>query len=572
MRATLPLLLTLLALAPSSFAAQAQSHQQLSDATTPELIAQYQADRETLNRLWSFPFSADGLERKSRLQHDWLTTLEGMEITTLTPRAQIDWHLLRNMVRHDLATAEIAQQRDLESAHLVPFAPPLVALLEAKARRAEIDGRDSAVILTEAVAAIEAARSALGEQELKLEAPQAQRVSRQINSLRRNLRSWMTYRDGYDPQFTWWCAEPWKELNKALESYAEFLSEDLGGIDPKDEDRLIGNPIGREALLAELAFERIAYTPEELLAIAQAEYDWCLNERIKAANDMGLNGDWRAAQERVKAAHPAPGGQPLMIRKMAEEAVAFLEERDLLTIPELAKESWRMQMMTPERQKFSPYFTGGEVISIAYPTDGMSHEAKMMTMRGNNYHYSRATVQHELIPGHHLQGYMSQRWNPHRGAFYTPFLVEGWALYWEMRLWDLDFPESAEDRIGMLFWRTHRCARIMFSLNFHLGNWSPEECVDFLVEKVGHERRNATAEVRRSIQGGYGPLYQAAYMLGGLQLKALHKDLVTAGAWSERDFHDAVLRENSIPVEYIRASLKGIALPKENPSAWRFYD
>ena len=31
----------------------------------------------------------------------------------------------------------------------------------------------------------------------------------------------------------------------------------------------------------------------------------------------------------------------------------------------------------------------------------------MMSMRGNNIHFSRATVHHELIPGHHLQGYMT---------------------------------------------------------------------------------------------------------------------------------------------------------------------
>ena len=40
-----------------------------------------------------------------------------------------------------------------------------------------------------------------------------------------------------------------------------------------------------------------------------------------------------------------------------------------------------------------------------------------------------------------------------------------------------------------------------------------------LVERVGHERNNATAEVRRSVAGNYGPLYQAAYMLGGLQIR-----------------------------------------------------
>ena len=52
----------------------------------------------------------------------------------------------------------------------------------------------------------------------------------------------------------------------------------------------------------------------------------------------------------------------------------------------------------------------------------------------------------------------------------------------------------------MLFWRMHRCARIIFSLSFHLGKMTPQECIDFLVDKVGHERDNATAEVRRSFK------------------------------------------------------------------------
>jgi uncharacterized protein (DUF885 family) len=57
----------------------------------------------------------------------------------------------------------------------------------------------------------------------------------------------------------------------------------------------------------------------------------------------------------------------------------------------------------------------------------------------------------------------------------------------------------------------------------------PAEMVDFLVKRVGHEVDGATAEVRRYIGGDYGPLYQAAYMLGGLQIRALYKELVTSG-------------------------------------------
>ena len=39
---------------------------------------------------------------------------------------------------------------------------------------------------------------------------------------------------------------------------------------------------------------------------------------------------------------------------------------------------------------------------------------------------------------------------------------------------------------------------------------------------------------------------------------------------SDREFHDAVLRQNSIPVELVRASLRGELLPRDAAPAWRF--
>ncbi len=230
-----------------------------------------------------------------------------------------------------------------------------------------------------------------------------------------------------------------------------------------------------------------------------------------------------------------------------------------------------MEMMSPERQKTSPYFLGGEVIMVAFPTRDMAHEQKLMSMRGNNIHFARATVHHELIPGHRIQRFMTERHRTHRRIFSTPFWGEGWALYWEMRLWNLGFPQSPENRVGMLFWRMHRCARIVFSLSFHLGEMTAEEAIDYLVENVGHERNNATAEVRRSVSGAYGPLYQAAYMLGGLQIRALHEELVQSGRMTDRAFHDAVLKQNSIPIEMVRAALTGQPLTRNFVSSWRFY-
>ena len=123
----------------------------------------------------------------------------------------------------------------------------------------------------------------------------------------------------------------------------------------------------------------------------------------------------------------------------------------------------------------------------------------------------------------------------------------------------------------MLFWRMHRCARIIFSLGFHLEKMSPQECIDLLVNRIGHERDNATAEVRRSFTTFYGPLYQAAYLLGGIQLHALHHELVDSGKMTDRDFHDAVLKENDIPIDMVRALLSGQSLTPDYTPSWKFY-
>jgi uncharacterized protein (DUF885 family) len=201
----------------------------------------------------------------------------------------------------------------------------------------------------------------------------------------------------------------------------------------------------------------------------------------------------------------------------------------------------------------------------------MSFDDRLMSQRGNTPHFNFPTVQHELVPGHHYQRFMRDRFNSHRGPLNdTPFWTEGWALYWEFVLWDLDFPRNDPDRMGMLFWRAHRAARIIFSLNYQLGNWTPQACVDFLVERVGHERANAEAEVRRSTQAP--PLYQAAYMLGALQLRALYKELVESGRLGARQFHDSILLGGPMPIELVRARLSGAPLERDMKSNWRFYE
>ena len=116
----------------------------------------------------------------------------------------------------------------------------------------------------------------------------------------------------------------------------------------------------------------------------------------------------------------------------------------------------------------------------------------------------------------------------------------------------------------------HRCARIIVTLKFHLGLMQPEEMVKYLTDRVGHETFGATSEVRRYIKGDYSPLYQAGYMLGGLQLIALHRELVGGGKMTEQEFHDRILTLGPIPVELVRASLTESPVTRDQTTQWKF--
>ncbi|MFT6995164.1 MAG: hypothetical protein ACI9AV_001975 [Sediminicola sp.] len=98
---------------------------------------------------------------------------------------------------------------------------------------------------------------------------------------------------------------------------------------------------------------------------------------------------------------------------------------------------------------------------------------------------------------------------------------------------------------------------------------TPQECITLLVDEVGHEYANAEAEVRRSFTTNYPPLYQLAYMMGGLQFYALKNEMLEKG-WSEKQFHDRVMQEGSMPVELLRSLIQDIPLSTDYKTKWKF--
>ena len=636
------------------------------------------------------PVSAARLARLKRFDLDWQAALQRVGNAKLSPAAVADRDALQSTITANLAQLEADNVELSQMAAALPFAPKLVALIEARIRVADINSQEAARTLTEVKNQLLATMAAPPQ---RLHAATAIRAAEATTTLRTAITEWFNFYNGYDPIFTWWMGMPYKQVDKALEDYAAFLKDkvadpeaplstatvapvqpaaapkyssvpDLAEIvalpqdelrdivarfnaeggrgrggrggqaaEPEtpakprdnrawlaalpslnfdslsrnaqvdylymkwraetdiahetekippgpafrpDDSKIQGKPRGREGLISDLRDNMIPYTPEQLIALANREFAWCENEMKKAAREMGFGDDWKRAIEKVKESAVPPGGQPRMIMDLLDEAVAYLRTRDLITVPAVAAESMHMTMMSPQAQLTSPFFLGGNNIIVSYPTDTMEFDARMQSMRGNNPGFSNATAGHEMIPGHNLVGYMSSRFRDYRPSLTSggPFYGEGWPLYWELTLYELGFHDTPEKKVGALFWRMHRCARIIFSLNFHMGNWTPGQAVDFLVDKVGHERDNAAAEVRRSFESAQyqnQPLYQAAYLLGGLQLRGLRKELVDSKQMTDKAFHDEIMRQGNMPMALLRLRMTNQKLTRDMDINWKFY-
>jgi hypothetical protein len=538
-------------------------------------VIRTQADLGELNEFYNIdiaPRRYKALETYHKSEQDLLGDInfEGLD-----QEGKVDYIMLNTYHTRQLNNLDLQKNSKKKYEPLLPFEEDLIGLLEARQDVEPLKAKETASLLNNITKSITSVQTKVQDGGFNVTETTGYLATKALTNLLEHLGEWFTFYSTYDPLFDFWVTTPWQAANTSLTAYLDVVQTKLAGMNQKNgQDVIIGEPIGREGLEVELEAEMIPYTPEELIKIGNQEFEWCEKEMIKQSQALGYGKDWKKALEHVKNDYVDPGKQTDYVRSLVVEGSLFVTERDLVTVPPLSNATWRMIMIDAERQKVSPFFLGGPTIQVSYPVVSMEHDLKLMVMRGNNKHFARATAFHEMFPGHRLQLYMADRYNSHRKEIFdTPFFVEGWALYWEFLFYDRDdFHHSPENRIGALWWRMHRCLRIIFSLKFHLGEMTAQEAVDLLVEWINHERSTAEGEVRRSVEGTYSPLYQAGYMLGALQLWKLREMAVGDGKLSQKEYHDTILRTGGLPIEMVKALVMKDELSKDFKAEWKFYD
>ena len=296
----------------------------------PEMIGRFSTDLAALERYYNISISKTRWDRLGRFYRDELQKLEALDFDSLDQDGRIDYLLLRSKLRFELRELDHSQTRLDQVSALVPCFKPIIQLEEARHRSEPIDSERSARTLSNVAAQVAKTRKDLEAQlkddkkESRAPPPDkvaANRAARMVDELRQALKRWHDFYAGYDPIFTWWADQPFQKVDKELLDYASFLRKKIVGFTEGEDDPVIGDPIGREALRDGLEAEMIPYTPEELIEIANKELAWCEAEQRRAARDLGFGDDWHKALDHVSELHLKPGEQPQLIKDLAEDTV-----------------------------------------------------------------------------------------------------------------------------------------------------------------------------------------------------------------------------------------------------------
>ncbi|KAK2786420.1 hypothetical protein FQN51_003607 [Onygenales sp. PD_10] len=260
--------------------------------TMQQRIERVTEDLKCINAFYNIKISPDRVDRLRKYYNEELIDLRKEDFDSFAQQDKTDYLLLQNYLERDLKQLELDVGRDKRMEPLLPFAPTIINLCQDRQKMKPIDPEKAAGGLTKATELINETKSLIDNNSLTTDPPTALRTFRTITQLQEHLKT------------------PYSEVDASLASLPPVIRSKLLGVNPDDKDAIVGEPIGREGLLADLSAEMIPYTPEELITIAETEYTWCMGEMLKASASIGHGNDWHAALEDVKSKHAPPGEQP----------------------------------------------------------------------------------------------------------------------------------------------------------------------------------------------------------------------------------------------------------------------
>ena len=160
-----------------------------------------------------------------------------------------------------------------------------------------------------------------------------------------------------------------------------------------------------------------------------------------------------------------------------------------------------------------------------------------------------STLYHETWPGHHLHSALALELgdsvHPVAGYLWNSGFGEGWALYSERLMQELDMYPDPIDEFGLLSDQAARAVRLVIDTGLHTKGWTRQQAVDYMVANTTWARVDIESDIDRYISW---PGQANAYMLGMLEIRRLRTlaEDTLGEEFDLRAFHDLLLEDGGL--------------------------
>lgn len=277
----------------------------------------------------------------------------------------------------------------------------------------------------------------------------------------------------------------------------------------------------------------------------------------------------RAALEVAYAERPSPDRIVETAREALEKCTQFVRDKDLMTVPDdpieiIVMPEFRRGVSLAYCDSPGPLDVGQKTFyAVApLPSDWTPEQVESFLREYNLRSLYDLTV-HEAMPGHYLQLAISNRYpSTLRAVLSSGVFIEGWAVYTEQLMADEGLLDGDPlMRLIALKWYLRSISNALMDQAMHVDGMTRDEAMELMTESTFQEEREASAKwVRAQLTSTQLSTYFVGYQE--------HRDLREEAerTWGDdfslKRYHDGVISFGSPPVQFARALLLELEIPK----------
>lgn len=293
-------------------------------------------------------------------------------------------------------------------------------------------------------------------------------------------------------------------------------------------------------------FTTLDMTPEAIHELGLQQVARIRGEMEAVKAKTGFSGDFAAFLQFLRS-------DPRFYAKSAEELLkeaSFIAKQMDGKLPGLFHRLPRQPYgVAPVPAAMAPKYTSGRYVSA--PVGGTQpgwYWVNTYALDKRPLYNLEALTFHEAVPGHHLQGALSQELEglpQFRRFLYVDAFGEGWGLYSEWLGIEAGFYTDPYRDFGRLGYEAWRASRLVVDTGIHAFGWSRERAIDYLAANTTLPLHEVETEIDRYISW---PGQALCYYLGFMKIRELRErgEKALGVEFDVRDFHDAVLANGAL--------------------------